>query len=218
MTLTLLPNVDGCGASGRSLDFSKLPNIQEARFAVRWAAGGVPWIPAALSTIKPATSPRILEIRLQFVPDTDNVGAAIDDMGNDLRRVADQVSRIKREFKGTVKLIVDLYPAFKALKNTINVRPYFYGLKTLRNLVDSSSFVPCRFLDLRPPKCDIWNPSRWSNRTVLQFVALGRSFMYVAVCLTRMLASGHWLPDNVLQSGPVVRSSSLLPLLLIHIL
>ena len=78
------------------------------QFAVRRAGEGLPWIPKALSTLRPATSRRILAVRLGFVPNTSDTRAVPKDIGNDLRRIADEVTRIKREFKGAVKLTVDL--------------------------------------------------------------------------------------------------------------
>ena len=61
--------LDGCcETSGQYLDFSESPNIREVRFGVvvGLRARGVSWVPLALSTLRPATSPRLSAIRLDF--------------------------------------------------------------------------------------------------------------------------------------------------------
>ena len=50
----------------RSFDFSKFRNLQELDLRVSWMGGGLLWIPGALSTLKPATSPRLSTIQLSF--------------------------------------------------------------------------------------------------------------------------------------------------------
>jgi len=60
-----------------------------------------------LSTLKPATSPHLSTIQLDFSCSpgvTRSVEASIQEVGNDLQRVADEVTRIEREFEGTVSL------------------------------------------------------------------------------------------------------------------
>ena len=74
--------------------------------------GSLVWITRALSTIKPATTPRLFAVRLGFdrLPTSDNraggVDALIDDTGKDLRCGVGEVARIKREFEGAVNLIM----------------------------------------------------------------------------------------------------------------
>lgn len=112
----------------RSFDFSKFPHLEEVDFVVGWKSGGISWIPAALSTLKPATSPRLasLQLHLSATPSTVySPETLIKDIGNDLRWVADEVARIEREFKGAVKLTVARGRKFKAVFDTLNVRPYF---------------------------------------------------------------------------------------------
>ena len=62
----------------------------------------------ALSTLKPATSPGLSAIKLYFgcLITRRYFGRAIGVWGNDLRWVADEIARIKREFKGTVDVSV----------------------------------------------------------------------------------------------------------------
>ena len=57
MTLMLFSIADGFEAFGRSFNFSEFPVLQEVNFtfAVGWKEVGLPWIPAALSTLRPAT-------------------------------------------------------------------------------------------------------------------------------------------------------------------
>jgi len=87
--------------------------------------GGVlPWIPSALSTLKPATSPRLSTIRLKFAgpPITSlPVERLIKDMGDDLRRIADEADRIEREFGGMVEFIVVRDSVFGAALDTLHV-------------------------------------------------------------------------------------------------
>jgi len=77
-------------------------------------SGSLLWIPKALSTIKPATSPRLSFIRLSFVrPPFANgsIDDLVKDAGDDLRWVVDEVTRIERE--GVVCLTVDLDSSFQ---------------------------------------------------------------------------------------------------------
>ena len=92
--------------------------------------GGLPWVPAALSTLRPTTSPRLLAIKLRLacsylVFATQVVEAVITDAGDDLQRVADEVARVEREFGGVVKLGVHQSSVFKEVTDTLNVRFYF---------------------------------------------------------------------------------------------
>ena len=128
LTLISSPEVDSRKVLGRSFDFSKLPNLQEVHFGVGWMAGGVLWIPMALSTLRPVTSPRLSSIQLDFSrPLTANrsIQAAIGDAGDHFRRVADEVARIQREFKGAVGLSVARDSGFKVVFDTLNVRFHF---------------------------------------------------------------------------------------------
>jgi len=101
LSLTLSPNVDGREVYDRFFDFSKIPNLQEVNIGVGWVRGGLPWIPMTLSTLKPATSPHLSAIRLEYsirhTRDPD-----ISTIEDDLRRAADEVARIRREFGGAV--------------------------------------------------------------------------------------------------------------------
>jgi len=98
----------------RSFDFSKFPNIQEVTFDFRahwkdWRDRGLPWIPAILSTLEPATSPRLSVIRLyvcSFPADQDVEIVTGGRMANDLRRISEEIARIKREFKRPVNFTV----------------------------------------------------------------------------------------------------------------
>jgi len=115
----------------RSFDFSKLPNIQKVDFGVSWVGGGLLWIPSALSTLKPATSSNLSAIRLNFaLHSTTNrpIGTLLNDVGSGLHLIADEFSRIEREFGGAVNLTVVLDPAFKAVLGTFGVRFYFCGV------------------------------------------------------------------------------------------
>ena len=119
------PEVDSRGVLERSFDFTKLPNLQEVEFGVQWIGGSVLWIPMALSTLRPSTSPRLSSVQLNFSrPVIANLRmlAASRDEYNNLRRVADELVRIEREFEGAVNLTVVRDPGSAAVFDTLNVR------------------------------------------------------------------------------------------------
>ena len=130
------PDVDRHEASDQSFDFSKFPNLQEVTLICRVYGsthGGLPWLPIALSTLKPATSPRLSAIRLDLTYWSTPSAAEtlIEDVGGDLRRVADEVSRIEREFKGAVNLTTLRDSNFEVAFETLNVRFRFLGGRNL---------------------------------------------------------------------------------------
>ena len=92
----------------------------------------MPWIPIAFSTLRPTTSPRLSTIQLGFdcsePPTTVPAESLIEGTGNDLRRVADEPSRIEREFEGAVTLTVCRDTVFKVVLDTLNVRFGFCGV------------------------------------------------------------------------------------------
>ena len=111
----------------RSFDFSGFPNLKEVRFGFRsgLVAGGLIWIPMALSTFRPATSPRLSAIRLDFACSPivhPPVNILIQDLSHDLRWVANEVARIEREFEGGVELVVRRDSGFATVLDTLNVR------------------------------------------------------------------------------------------------
>ena len=125
------PDVDGCDPFPQSFDFSKLPNLQEVDFRIGWMGGGLLWIPEVLSTLRPATSPRLSTIQLNFTRPyiaSRSVEAAIKATGDDLRWVADEIARIEREFGGAVEVNVCLDSSFEAVSDVLNVRVHFYGV------------------------------------------------------------------------------------------
>ena len=119
-------------------------------FGFQWAdrnGRGLPWIAIALSTLRPSTSPHLSAIKLDFCTSaTLLVETMIAEMGNDLRRIADEVARIEREFEGAVSFIVCRDSKLWAVLDTLNVRSCSVGWKRPRGHVDSSSFVPPQIL------------------------------------------------------------------------
>jgi len=129
----LSPDVAG-GASPRTFDFSKFPTLQEVNFELCWVDEGIFWIPTALSTFTPATSPRISAIRLNlgsYSASDRPVPALLKATGRELLRVADEFTRIKREYKGAVNLTVVRNPGFEAVSDTFNVRSRFCGVNSV---------------------------------------------------------------------------------------
>ena len=121
-------------------------------------SGSPVWMPMALSTIKPATSPRLSVIQLDFShPPTCNrsVKAMIREAGDDIRRAANEISRIEGEFEGAVNLTVVWDQSFRVALGALNVRFLF-------ELTNGSSGLNNWFLTdpstLEPAKCDPWIP------------------------------------------------------------
>ena len=124
----MLPfDVDGRETFGRSFDFSNFPSLQEVGFGVHWERGGLPWIPTALATLGPATSPHLSVILLQFSR-IWSTKTLIKVVGDDLQRVADEVTRIKSEFGEAVNIVVYRDSPFMVVLDTLNVRFRCCGL------------------------------------------------------------------------------------------
>jgi len=105
----------------------------------------------ALSTLRPATSPHLSSIRLDLagsvVVDLP-VKLLVKDTGDDLRRVADEVVRIEREFEGTVNFTVVPDSVFEAVLDTLGVSFRFAALTEYRSRVDAFSLVPYRYFSV----------------------------------------------------------------------
>jgi len=124
LRLTTSPGLDDREAFEQSFDFSKFPNLQTVEFRVRWMGGSLVFIPRALSTIKPATSPRLSIIQLNFsrpVFSNRSANALIEDAGDDLRSVAGEISRIEGELEGAVNLNVVWGQSFREALGALNV-------------------------------------------------------------------------------------------------
>ena len=117
LTLTPPPRADhDCKAFERSFDFSEFPRLREVNssHAVCHMGRGIPWIPTALSTLSPTTSPHLSSLGLLFFGSSSQLRPefSIEDVGNDLQRVADQITRIERESEGAANFTVVLDPIF----------------------------------------------------------------------------------------------------------
>jgi len=122
------PNVDSAEAPERFFDFSEFPSLQEVEVEVGWAGGSLQWIPTALSTLGPTTSPRLSAIRLELISHcaiNKTIEIIPKNAGSELRRVADELARIEREFGGAVKLTVRRNPGFNVVFDTLDVRASF---------------------------------------------------------------------------------------------
>ena len=122
------PIVDASEALERPFDFSKLPNLREVVLGVSWIGGPLHWIPAALSTLRLTTSPRLSTVQLNFIHLATANRSAIYEAGDDLRHVEDEVTRIGSEFRGAVTVIVFRDPAFQVALDMLNVRFHFRGM------------------------------------------------------------------------------------------
>ena len=128
LILTSPPDIGDYEVFERSFDFSEFPNLQEVEFGVCWQRGGLPWIPVALSTLRPETSPLLSAIRLDFTRASPGgrLGILVEHlfkaMGDDLRLIADEIARIGREFGGEVNPTVLGDASFKVALDTLSVR------------------------------------------------------------------------------------------------
>jgi len=127
-------------------------------------AGALPWIPSALSTLKPTTSPRLPTIRLDFAGPpiaSLHVESLIRGMGDDLRRIADEADRIKREFEVMVKFTVVRDSVFGAALDALKVSIRSpCGRSFVRMLIHLRSPLP----DLAGLQLLKWGDHRPTNR------------------------------------------------------
>ena len=102
---------------------------------VGWRGKGLPWIHLALSTLRPVTSPHVSAIRLKFTRSLflaeDPAETLINYVGDDLRRIADEITRIEHEFGGVVNLTVLRDSVFGTVLDTLNVSPHFRGGRSI---------------------------------------------------------------------------------------
>jgi len=126
--LTPSPDVDGVEAPEQFFDFSKFPALQEVGFEVGWASGSLLWIPTSLSTLRPATSPRMTTILLDFLSQSSaarSIEILLKSAGSDLQQVADEFARIEREFEGAVDLTVFWNAGFWAAFDALDLKVRF---------------------------------------------------------------------------------------------
>ena len=125
MTLTLFPDPDSLETLERSFDLSKTPKVEEVTFGsvALGGAEGLSWILAALSTIRPATSPRLSVITLDFYASlSQEIETVIADLRDDLVRIANEISRIEREFDRVVHITVVTDRKFRMALDILYVR------------------------------------------------------------------------------------------------
>jgi hypothetical protein len=97
-------------------------------------AGGLLWTPASLSTLRRVTSSH----QPNFVVTSTTsrvVETSIEDMGDGLRRAANELTQIEREYEGAVKVAVFWDPGFKVVFDTLNIGLLSCGV--------TSSLWPC---------------------------------------------------------------------------
>ena len=94
-------------------------------FGLLLAHGSLDYIPLALSTFEPSTSPHLSYIHLRFNGPTHPGFASgnwnMENIGDGLPRVAEEFSRIGREYEGVVDLSVFRGAEFERY-DTLNVR------------------------------------------------------------------------------------------------
>ena len=98
----------------RTFDFSEFPNLEELAFHTPMYVTDVHWLPEAISTLKPTTSPRLSSLRL--VTRDRPPGSPVPSMerlGN-VTRLVEGFTQVEREFMGAVKVTVPWYPEAEA--------------------------------------------------------------------------------------------------------
>lgn len=108
MTLTPHHGPVSRGDLGRPLDFAKLPNIEHVTFEVEWIYGDLHWIPPALSTLKPTTSPRlsVIELEIGYRCRREGHMPQGETPDDDIRLIKEEAIRIKHEYMGAVKVTI----------------------------------------------------------------------------------------------------------------
>ena len=152
--------------------------------------GGLLWIPTALSTLKPSTSPRLSTIQLDFAhpPITGrSVQNVIEAAGSDLRKAADEVARIEREFGGAVSVNVFRDQGFTAVLDTLNVRFSLSG-RHLATLLNSFSSISYRSFGIEIVEMGSVDIPLFCS--IGRLAALSYSVMRAVGLLTRTLTSG----------------------------
>jgi len=99
-------------------------------------------IPGALSTLTPVTSPRLSVIRLEFTYEptaVHSMAIMINEVRDSLQQVANEVTRIEREFEGAVNFTVVPDSRFEVALSRLNVRFRF-----------AETSWPCKFISTHP--------------------------------------------------------------------
>ena len=186
----LFHEVVGHEASERSFDFSKFPNLQGVDLGVGWVHGGLPWIHTALSTLRPTTSPHFSTIQLKFTSPYSahrSVETVVKHTGDDLRQIADEITRIKREFRA-VNVTVLQDQGFKSVLHTLNVGSISTNsISEMILLIDSCPFLvdPSTLISLERDPCVPF-------QLVLFVWSLNYSVVYALDQLIQMLTPGYW--------------------------
>ena len=118
-------------------------------FQVNWVQGNLHWIPIALSTLTPATSPHSSSIYLGFDYPVDRLlthgtpeTAELEELCRNLEWIADELTRIQGEYGGAVKFIVFQGPDFRRLA----AAPFNVRFRSCRVDVFCSTFFIYPFL------------------------------------------------------------------------
>ena len=94
-------------------------------FGLHLAYGSLHYIPMALSTLKPSTSPHLSYVHLRLTgpthPNFTSGNWNLENMGDGVPRIAEEFSRIEREYEGAVDLRAFRGAGFERY-DTLNVR------------------------------------------------------------------------------------------------
>ena len=110
------------------------------------ACGPLHYIPVALSTLKPSTSPHLFDVQLRLTgpthPHYTSENWNLENMGDGVPRIAEESSRIEREYEGVVELRVFLGAGFERY-DTLNVR-FFISAELNKTSLRDCWLIPRR--------------------------------------------------------------------------
>ena len=115
-------------------------------FGLLLAYGPLHYIPVALSTLKPSTSPHLSDVQLRLTgpthPHYTSENWNLENMGDGVPRIAEELTRIEREYEGVVDLRVFRGAGFERY-DTLNVR-FFVSVE-----LDETSLRDCWLIPRR---------------------------------------------------------------------
>lgn len=131
LTMKSCPGLGGREAPNQPFDFTKLPNIKQVKFKVLQTAGSIQWISTALSTLKPATSPCLTVVRLNFAVRRFLNRRSMERLRDDLTLIEREVARVRHEFAGKVHITMNENIRYRVSGLNSNFRPFLKGPSAL---------------------------------------------------------------------------------------
>ena len=115
-------------------------------FGLLLAYGSVHYIPVALSTLKPSTSPHLSDVQFRLTglthPRYTSENWNLENMGDDVPQIAEELTRIEREYEGVADLRVFRGAGFERY-DTLNVR-FFISVELNKTSLRDCWLIPHR--------------------------------------------------------------------------